>query len=82
VAVSGWFVLLVALGILPVVVLGDPGWLPAWLLLVAVVGAIDLVLAGSPRRLMLERELPQRVRLGETVPSILYLTGAAGRAIR
>jgi uncharacterized protein (DUF58 family) len=81
VAVSGWFVLLVALGILPVVVLGDPGWLPAWLLLVAVVGAIDLVLAGSPRRLVLERELPQRVRLGETVPSVLYLTNTGRRRV-
>lgn len=81
-ALSGWFVLLVALGILPIVVLGDPGWLAAWLLLVAVIGAIDLTLAGSPRRLLLERELPQRVRLGETVPSTLFITNMGRRGVR
>jgi uncharacterized protein (DUF58 family) len=81
-AVSGWFVLLLALGVLPVVVLGDPGWLMAWLAIVAGVGAIDLVIAGSPRRLVLERELPKRVRLGETVPSTLFLTNAGRRRVR
>jgi uncharacterized protein (DUF58 family) len=81
-AVSGWFVLLLALGVLPVVVFGDPGWLMAWLAIVAVVGAIDLVIAGSPRGLVLERELPKRVRLGETVPSTLFLTNAGRRRVR
>ncbi|MET4782156.1 DUF58 domain-containing protein [Glaciihabitans sp. UYNi722] len=80
-ALSGWFVLLVALGILPVVVLGDPGWLLAWLLFAAVVGAVDLILAGSPRQLVLERELPQRVRLGETVPSTLFLANTGRRRV-
>ncbi|MHB1173098.1 MAG: DUF58 domain-containing protein, partial [Lacisediminihabitans sp.] len=73
-ALSGWFVLLVALGIVPLVALGDPAVLGGWLLLVAVLGAVDLALAGSPRALNLARELPDRVRLGETVPSTLYLT--------
>lgn len=80
-ALSGWFVLLVALGILPVVVLGDPGWLLAWLLFAAGVGAVDLILAGSPRQLVLERELPQRVRLGETVPSTLFLANTGRRRV-
>lgn len=72
---------LVAVGILPVVLLDDPVWLPVWLLVVALVGAIDLLLAGSPRRLVLERELPDRVRLGETVSSALYVTNSGRRRV-
>jgi uncharacterized protein (DUF58 family) len=79
---SGWFVLLIALGILPIVLFDDPTWLFLWLILVAVVGVIDLLLAGSPRRLALERRLPDRVRLGETVSSELLVTNAGSRRIR
>jgi uncharacterized protein (DUF58 family) len=82
VALSGWFVLLVALGVLPIVALGDPIWLLAWLLLVVLVGAGDLMLAGSPRAVELARELPARVRLGETVPSKLFITNLGHRRIR
>ena len=48
-SISGWFVALVALGVVPIVVTGQPVVLAAWLALVVVLGAIDLVLAGSPR---------------------------------
>lgn len=81
-AVSGWFVLLVALGVLPIVVLGDPLWLLIWLLVVAAIGAVDLLLAGTPHALLIERELPERVRLGETVASTLYLTNTGRRTVR
>lgn len=77
-AVSGWFVALVAIGVVPIIVTGQPGVLALWLLLVVVVGSIDLAIAGSPRRLVLSRELPDRVRLGETVRSTLYI-GNGGR---
>jgi hypothetical protein len=51
VAVSGWFVLLVAVGAVPVVLLqGVPG-LVLWGVVLAAVITIDLVLAGSPRAL-------------------------------
>ena len=81
-AVSGWFVLLVALGVVPLVALGDPIWLLVWLAVVLLVGALDLVLAGSPRRLSLSRELPDRTRLGESVTSTLLLSNAGRRRVR
>jgi uncharacterized protein (DUF58 family) len=78
-AVSGRFVLLVALGVVPVVLIGEAYRqaelaLVCWLLLTVLIGAIDLALAASPRRLGVERVLPHRVRLGETTASEVYLT--------
>ena len=81
-AISGWYVLLVALGVVPLVALGDPFWLVVWLAVVLLVGALDLVLAGSPRRLSLSRELPDRTRLGESVTSTLLLSNAGRRRVR
>ena len=80
-ALSGWFVGLVALGILPIVVTGEPGVLALWLLGVAALGALDLGLAGSPRRVLLTRDLPGRVRLGETVAATLLLTNTGTRRV-
>lgn len=77
-ALSGWFVALVALGVLPIIVTGEPGVLGLWLLGVIVLAAIDLLVAGSPRGIVLGRDLPARVRLGETVASTLTL-GNTGR---
>ena len=79
-AVSGWFVLLLALGALPVFGLGAWGLL-GWLLLCTVLVTVDLIAAGSPRRLVLSRELPSRVRLGETVSSRLFITNVGRRAV-
>ena len=82
-ALSGRFVALVALGVVPIVLLGNTvpaafGLLALWLLLVGLLGALDLALAASPRALTIERMLPARVRLGESVTSELYL-GNSGR---
>ncbi|PJJ61692.1 DUF58 domain-containing protein [Compostimonas suwonensis] len=81
-AVSGWFVALVALGVVPIVIVGDGVALWWWLLVVVIVTGVDLLLAGSPRRLGLERSVPARVRLGETVVSELYVTNRGGRTVR
>ncbi len=81
-AVSGWFVAFLALGIVPLVLLNDPWVGAAWVLLVVVVGAVDAMLAGSPRRLRLSRELPGRIRLGESTSSTLLLTNAGSRPVR
>ncbi len=81
-AVSGWFVSLVALGILPIIVTGDAAMLALWLLFVAALGAVDLGRAGSPRAVRLARELPGRVRLGETVAGTLLLTNTGNRRVR
>ncbi|MEF2977784.1 DUF58 domain-containing protein [Subtercola sp. YIM 133946] len=88
-AISGRFVLLVALGVLPVVLLGqaygaDAAWaaLAAWLALGVLLGILDLVLAGSPRQIVVERVVPARVRLGETVEAELLLTNIGRRTLR
>ncbi|MBK4346411.1 DUF58 domain-containing protein [Lacisediminihabitans changchengi] len=81
-AISGWYVLLVALGVVPLVAVGDPIWLLVWLAIVLVVGAIDLLLAGSPRRLTLSRELPDRLRLGESATSTLLLLNGGRQRVR
>ena len=85
--VSGRFTLLVALGVVPIVLLGRSpavagGILALWLLLCLGLGLLDLALAGSPRTVRLERSLPARVRLGETVTSLLYVTNSGPRRLR
>ncbi|MDY7542823.1 MULTISPECIES: DUF58 domain-containing protein [unclassified Cryobacterium] len=85
--VSGRFTLLVALGVVPIVLLGrSPAAagtiLALWVLLCLGLGLLDLALAGSPRAVRLERSLPARVRLGETVTSLLYVTNSGSRRLR
>jgi uncharacterized protein (DUF58 family) len=81
-AVSGWFVALVALGIMPIVISGQPVTLAVWLLLVVVLAVVDLALAGSPRAVRLARTVPARLRLGETVETRLVLTNTGSRRLR
>lgn len=86
-AVTGRFVALVALGVVPIVLLGrTPGdaatVLGVWLCVVVLLAAIDLALAASPRSVSLARELPSRVRLGEAVASELYITNNGRRRLR
>lgn len=81
-AVSGWFVLLVAAGVIPIVVFSDASALLAWIAVVILLAAIDLVCAGSPRAVTFTRDLPARVRLGETVRSVLTITNRGRRRIR
>jgi uncharacterized protein (DUF58 family) len=85
--VTGRFTLLVAVGVVPVVLLGSaPGtaWaaLLGWLGLALGLGALDLSLAASPRRVALERELPDRLRLGETAVSELVVRNLGTRRLR
>ena len=84
---TGRFVLLVALGVVPIVLLGTTpgtalGVLGGWLLFALALGGIDLALAASPRQLTIARLLPARVRLGEEVVSELYLTNTGRRRLR
>lgn len=81
-AISGRFVIFVALGILPVVYFNDPAAVGGWLLLLLVLSILDLVLAGSPRGLGLSRELPQAIRLGESTSARLLMTNAGSRRVR
>ncbi|MDO9396898.1 MAG: DUF58 domain-containing protein [Herbiconiux sp.] len=84
---SGRLVALLAAGVVPVVLLGvlyDAALtaLGGWIVLVVVLVAIDLAAAASPRRVAIERTLPARVRLGETVAATLYLTNTGRRMLR
>lgn len=85
-AVTGRFVAFVALGVVPVVLLGrtvtDAILVAAvWLAGVFVLAAIDLALAASPRSVTLARELPSRVRLGEEATSELFVTNNGKRRL-
>jgi uncharacterized protein (DUF58 family) len=86
VTVTGRFVLLVALGVVPIVLLGATpasafGVLGVWLLAWVALGVLDLVLAGSPRAVRFERSLPTRVRLGESATSSLYVSNTGARRL-
>lgn len=80
-AISGWFLLLLALGVLPVLGAGSWGLL-GWLGLCLILLIVDLVIAGSPRKLVIRREIPTRVRLGEAVESRLFVENRGGRTVR
>ena len=68
-AITGRFVLLVLVGVIPVVALGAAfgagGWtLLGWLVFVVLLGVLDLAAAASPRQVAIARDLPSRIRLG------------------
>jgi uncharacterized protein (DUF58 family) len=81
-AISGWFVLLLALGVLPVALTGEPLVVLGWLAFCVVLAALDLAIAGSPRAVGVSREIPSRVRLGETVAAKLILANTGSRVVR
>ena len=81
-AISGWFVLALGVGAVPVVLLGGwPGfWL--WVAFLLVAGVVDLLLAGSPLAVRIAREVPPRTRLGEEVTATLTVYNAGRRGLR
>lgn len=85
-ALTGWFVLLVALGAVPIVALSTvaPAGLVllGWLTLCAVLASLDLALAASPRALRLQRQTDARVRLTETARATLLITNPSRRVLR
>ncbi|SJM54351.1 Possible membrane protein [Gulosibacter sp. 10] len=73
-------------GLLPIVLFGtDPAgaftMLGVVLGLWALLGALDWFLAAAPRRTAIERDLPERARLGETITSTVLLTNLGGRGM-
>ncbi len=81
-AISGWFVALVALGAIPIVLTGDWYWMLAWPGLALLIGLADLWLAASPRKLLIQREVPSRVRLGESASCQLTVENSNRRTAR
>ncbi|WP_127792935.1 DUF58 domain-containing protein [Agromyces sp. LHK192] len=85
---SGRFAWLVAAGVIPVVAAGmASAWaawatLLAWVLVALGLGALDVSLAASPRLVALARDLPDRVRLGETVDASLIVHNLGSRTLR
>jgi uncharacterized protein (DUF58 family) len=82
VALTGRFVALLALGAVPIIVLDAQWVLIAWIVLVILLTTLDLALAASPRAVRVSRDLPARVRLGESVRAELILTNTGARGIR
>ena len=81
-AISGRFVIFVAFGIVPIVYFNDPGVVGWWLLILLALCIVDLAIAGSPRKLALQRELPGALRLGESTSARLLITNAGRRRVR
>lgn len=78
---------LIALGVAPIVLLsaaGLPAWavLGVWLLLCAVLVTLDVVLAASPRAVVVTRSIPARARLGEPVVTSVALQNTGSRTLR
>jgi uncharacterized protein (DUF58 family) len=88
VLITGRVPALLLIGAVPVVLLGSfgSGWavgvLVAWIALVVLLVVLDVVVAPSPRRMRLERELPGAVRLGEPAEASLLITNPGTRRIR
>ena len=81
-AISGRFVVLLAFGIVPTVLLDSALALWIWIAAVVVLAALDLLLAASARLVTLRRTVPARLRLGETVSSELVITNTGRRTLR
>jgi uncharacterized protein (DUF58 family) len=61
----------------------EPTWtMLAWVAFCLLVAGADLIAAGSPRALVVTRELPDRVRLGEPASATLLLANPGRRAVR
>ncbi|ALE06681.1 hypothetical protein AL755_16465 [Arthrobacter sp. ERGS1:01] len=81
-AVSGRFFLLAMLALVPVIAVPRTS---TWLLALAVVLlvlVVDLLLAASPRKVSLRRDIPAGVRLSEGTTASLTVANGAGRLLR
>jgi len=81
-AISGWFVLVLAVGAVPLIAIGEWWVLPAWIACCLLLGALDLLLAASPRAVRVDREVPARVRLGDSVRATVRIQNAGRRTMR
>ena len=81
-AVSGRLPLLLLAGLVAVVLQPTRQTVLAWVGLCLALTALDLLLAVSPRRLVLQRETSAQVRLGATGSTALLVTNSGGRTLR
>jgi len=80
--ITGWFVLLVGAGALPIIAIAEPWVLPLWLVVCVLLAAVDVALAPSPRRLGVARSVPARARLGDTVHATVTVSNPHRRTAR
>lgn len=78
---------LVALGVVPVVLLGSAGIAPwpvagAWLVVCLALIGVDAAVAADPRALRIARTGPTRTRLGETIQTQLIVDNGGTRRLR
>lgn len=84
--VTGRLSLAVAIGIVPLVVAGLAGYPPyaalgIWVGLCAMLVVVDVLLAPSPRAVVVTRRVPARARLGEPVPVSVALHNQGPRTL-
>ncbi|MBD7957200.1 DUF58 domain-containing protein [Microbacterium sp. Sa4CUA7] len=85
--ITGRLAALVALGVVPVVLLGAAGIAPwpvavFWLMGCAALALTDAAAAAAPQRLHLTRTGPTRTRLGEAIQTRLVLENTGSRRVR
>lgn len=81
-AITGRFVLLALIGIIPILLYPLPQTVMLWAALLLVVLVVDLLFAGSARDVRFARNLPQSVRLDESCTGVLLLANDGKRRIR
>jgi uncharacterized protein (DUF58 family) len=81
-ALTGRFVLLALAGAVPLLLFPAGTTALWWLMLLAAVLCADLLLAASPRRVLVQRTLPASVRLGEDCAARLELANTGRRVLR
>ena len=85
--VTGRLPLLVAVGAVPVVLLAIAGidaWIAAaaWIVLCVGVAFADAAAAADPRRLLVQRRIPRRALLGQSVDTEVWLQNTGERRVR
>ncbi|WIE74604.1 DUF58 domain-containing protein [Curtobacterium sp. MCSS17_007] len=81
-AVSGRFVALLAVAIVPTVLLGSAWAGVAWDAVVVLAAGLDVLLAADPRGVRVERRMPRLARRGSTTEGTLVLVNDGRRALR
>ncbi|MFJ3028864.1 DUF58 domain-containing protein [Curtobacterium sp. NPDC087080] len=81
-AVSGRFVALLAVAIVPTVLLGSAWAGVAWAVVVVLAAGLDVLLAADPRTVRVERRMPHLARRGSTTDGTLVLANDGQRPLR
>ncbi|GAB2465462.1 DUF58 domain-containing protein [Xylanimonas ulmi] len=79
---TGRAALLAVAGIVPVALWPAPGTVVIWAAVVALACGADALLAASPRRVALTRQVPTSVRLGQGATCELTVVNDSGRTLR